>query len=302
MAVGILALLDDISTILDDVAAMTKVAAKQTAGVLGDDLALNANQVSGVRASRELPVVWQVAKGSLVNKAILVPLALVISAISPKLVTGLLMLGGLYLCFEGAEKVVEKFFGDPTAKAETQADVRLANANAEMDLATLEKQKIKGAVRTDFILSAEIIVISLGTIDPNVPLLDKALTLVLIALIMTAGVYGAVGMIVKFDDVGAYLQRQSASAAQTLGRAIIALAPMLMKLLSVVGTLAMFLVGGGILAHGISVLHHGIEHLGNLTGAFSGLTTNLLNGLTGLVAGLIVLAVVHWLEKMRQQA
>lgn len=302
MAVGILALLDDISTILDDVAAMTKVAAKQTAGVLGDDLALNANQVSGVRASRELPVVWQVAKGSLVNKAILVPLALVISAISPKLVTGLLMLGGLYLCFEGAEKVVEKFFGDATAKAETQADVRLANANAEVDLATLEKQKIKGAVRTDFILSAEIIVISLGTIDPNVPLLDKALTLVLIALIMTAGVYGAVGMIVKFDDVGAYLQRQSASAAQTLGRAIIALAPMLMKLLSVVGTLAMFLVGGGILAHGISVLHHGIEHLGNLTGAFSGLTTNLLNGLTGLVAGLIVLAVVHWLEKMRQQA
>lgn len=302
MAVGILALLDDISTILDDVAAMTKVAAKQTAGVLGDDLALNANQVSGVRANRELPVVWQVAKGSLVNKAILVPLALMISAISAKLVTGLLMLGGLYLCFEGAEKVVEKFFGSHQAKADEQAEVLQANASGNVNLAALEKQKVKGAVRTDFILSAEIIVISLGTIDPSVPLIDKALTLTLIAVIMTVGVYGAVAMIVKFDDVGAYLQRQSSSAAQTLGRGIIALAPMLMKLLSVIGTLAMFLVGGGILAHGIGVLHHGIEHLGNLTGAFSGVTTNLLNGLTGLVAGLIVLAVVHVVEKMRHRA
>ncbi|OPH33962.1 DUF808 domain-containing protein [Moraxella atlantae] len=302
MAVGILALLDDISTILDDVAAMTKVAAKQTAGVLGDDLALNANQVSGVRANRELPVVWQVAKGSLVNKAILVPLALVISAISPKLVTGLLMLGGLYLCFEGAEKVVEKFFGSHQAKVDEQAEVLQANASDHVDLAALEKQKVKGAVRTDFILSAEIIVISLGTIDPSVPLIDKALTLTLIAVIMTVGVYGVVAMIVKFDDVGAYLQRQSSSAAQKLGRGIIALAPVLMKLLSVIGTLAMFLVGGGILAHGIGVLHHGIEHLGNLIGAFSGVTTNLLNGITGLVAGLIVLAVVHVVEKMRHRA
>lgn len=298
---SLLTLLDDISVILDDVSVMTKVAAKKTAGVLGDDLALNANQVSGVRADRELPVVWSVAKGSLVNKVILVPLALIISAISQALVTGLLMIGGLYLCYEGAEKVVHKFWPHPASNDPEQAERVAANADESVDLVAHEKEKIKGAVRTDFILSAEIIVISLGTIAATVPLLDKAATLVLISLIMTVGVYGFVAMIVKIDDLGLHLQQKSSSAAQSIGKALLAFAPILMKVLSIAGTLAMFLVGGGILAHGVGVLHHGIEHLGDLSGAFSGLTTNLLNALVGLVAGLVVVAIMTVISKIRNK-
>ena len=267
---SLLTLLDDISVILDDVSVMTKVAAKKTAGVLGDDLALNANQVSGVKADRELPVVWSVAKGSLVNKVILVPLALIISAISQALVTGLLMIGGLYLCYEGAEKVVHKFWPHSGSNDPEQAERVAANADESIDLVAHEKEKIKGAVRTDFILSAEIIVISLGTIAATVPLLDKAVTLVVISLLMTVGVYGFVAMIVKIDDLGLHLQQKSSSAAQSIGKALLAFAPILMKVLSIAGTLAMFLVGGGILAHGFGALHHGIEHLGDLSGAFSG--------------------------------
>ncbi|PAL17051.1 hypothetical protein B8W92_03370 [Moraxella osloensis] len=298
---SLLTLLDDISVILDDVSVMTKVAAKKTAGVLGDDLALNANQVSGVRADRELPVVWSVAKGSLVNKVILVPLALIISAISQTLVTGLLMIGGLYLCYEGAEKVVHKFWPHPASNDPEQAERLAANADESVDLVAHEKEKIKGAVRTDFILSAEIIVISLGTIAATVPLLDKAATLVAISLLMTVGVYGFVAMIVKIDDFGLHLQQKSSSAAQSIGKALLAFAPILMKVLSIAGTLAMFLVGGGILAHGVSALYHGIEHLGDLSGAFSGLTTNLLNGLVGLVAGLVVVAIMTVISKIRNK-
>lgn len=298
---SLLTLLDDISVILDDVSVMTKVAAKKTAGVLGDDLALNANQVSGVRADRELPVVWSVAKGSLVNKVILVPLALIISAISQALVTGLLMIGGLYLCYEGAEKVVHKFWPHPTSNDPEQAERLAANADENVDLVAHEKEKIKGAVRTDFILSAEIIVITLGTIAATVPLLNKAATLVAISLLMTVGVYGFVAMIVKIDDLGLHLQQKSSSAAQSIGKALLAFAPILMKVLSIAGTLAMFLVGGGILAHGVGALHHGIEHLGDLSGVFSGLTTNLLNALVGLVAGLVVVAIMTVISKIRNK-
>ena len=302
MAVAsLLTLLDDISVILDDVALMTKVAAKKTAGVLGDDLALNANQVSGVRADRELPVVWSVAKGSFVNKAILVPLALIISAISQTLVTGLLMIGGLYLCYEGAEKVVHKFWPHSKNSEPQQAERLAANANENVDLVAHEKEKIKGAVRTDFILSAEIIVISLGTIAATAPLLDKALTLVMISIIMTVGVYGFVAMIVKLDDLGLHLQHKSSSGAQAIGRGLLGFAPILMKVLSIAGTLAMFLVGGGILAHGVGALHHGIEHLGDLTGVFSGVTTNFLNALVGLLAGLAVVAVMTVISKVRNK-
>ncbi|MFW2178006.1 MULTISPECIES: DUF808 domain-containing protein [unclassified Moraxella] len=296
---SLLTLIDDISVILDDVSVMTKVAAKKTAGVLGDDLALNANQVSGVKADRELPVVWAVAKGSFINKVILVPLALIISAISQTIVTGLLMLGGLYLCFEGAEKIVHKFWPHHEADdAELNERVH-ANADETVDLVAHEKEKIKGAIRTDFILSAEIIVISLGTLAVTATLLDKALVLSLISLIMTVGVYGLVAGIVKLDDLGYHLMEKPSASSQSMGKAILAFAPKLMKFLSIAGTLAMFLVGGGIIAHGIGAIHHGIEHLGDMTGVFDGLTTNVLNGLVGLVAGLIVVAIVTGINKAR---
>lgn len=299
---SLLTLLDDISVILDDVSVMTKVAAQKTAGVLGDDLALNANQVAGVRADRELPVVWSVAKGSFVNKLILVPLALVISAFAPSLMTGLLMIGGLYLCYEGAEKVVHKFFPHLLAHDEAGADeqrARLqANADESIDLVAFEKAKIKGAVRTDFILSAEIIVIALGTMT-DATNMEKTISLSIIAIVMTVGVYGLVAMIVKMDDLGLYLLQKPSAGAKKIGQLLLDAAPLLMKFLSIAGTVAMFLVGGGIIAHGFSKLHHGIEHLGDLTGIFDGLTTNLLNGVVGLIAGLLVVAIMTVFHKMK---
>lgn len=276
---------------------MTKVAAKKTAGVLGDDLALNANQVAGVKADREIPVVLAVAKGSAINKVILVPLALLISAISPMLVTILLMLGGLFLCFEGAEKVLHKFLHEHEAEQQHEQHL-IANAQNQ-DLVALEKDKIKGAIRTDFILSAEIIVISLGTMASSVTLLNKALVLSAISVVMTLGVYGLVAGIVKLDDLGLHLLQKGDDFSKKMGNAILAFAPKLMKFLSFAGTLAMFLVGGGIIAHGIDFVHHGIEHLGEMSGMFGGLTTNLLNGLVGLIAGLAVVAVVTLVQKMR---
>lgn len=294
---SLLTLIDDISIILDDVSVMTKVAAKKTAGVLGDDLALNANQVAGVKADREIPVVLAVAKGSAINKVILVPLALLISAISPMLVTILLMLGGLFLCFEGAEKVLHKFLHEHEAEQQHEQHL-IANAQNQ-DLVALEKDKIKGAIRTDFILSAEIIVISLGTMASSVTLLNKALVLSAISVVMTLGVYGLVAGIVKLDDLGLHLLQKGDGFSKKMGNAILAFAPKLMKFLSFAGTLAMFLVGGGIIAHGIDFVHHGIEHLGEMSGMFGGLTTNLLNGLVGLIAGLAVVAVVTLVQKMR---
>ena len=294
MASGLLLLLDDIATILDDVAVMSKMAAKKTAGVLGDDLALNAQQVSGVRSDRELSVVWSVAKGSFVNKLILVPLALLISVIAAWLINPLLMIGGLFLCYEGVEKVVHMLHHK---KAQTVEEASESLQQLEIDLDKFEKEKIKGAVRTDFILSAEIIVISLGTVATQ-PFLQQLVVLVAIALIMTVGVYGLVGGIVKLDDVGLYLTRTAAGKTSVaLGRAILAFAPKLMRFLSVAGTAAMFLVGGGILAHGIGPLHHWIAHVSH--GPLAWLWSNLLNAGFGVLAGALVLAVVTALARLR---
>ena len=298
MSSSLLALLDDVTTILDDVSVMTKVAAQKTAGVLGDDLALNAQQVAGVRADRELPVVWAVAKGSLVNKAILVPSALAISAFAPALVTPLLMVGGAFLCYEGFEKLAHRFLHSREEDAARVAELAGALVDAQVDMAVLEKDKIKGAIRTDFVLSAEIIAITLGTVATE-SLLRQSAVLASIALIMTAGVYGFVAAIVKLDDGGLALSRRADAFSQRVGRAILAGAPLLMKLLTIVGTAAMFLVGGGILSHGVAPVQHAIEAIAAGPGAVAGiggvlkvLVTMALDGLIGIVAGAIVLGVV----------
>ena len=293
---SLLALIDDIATILDDVALMTKVAAKKTAGVLGDDLALNAQQVVGVQADREIPVVLAVAKGSAINKLILVPSALLISFFLPWLITPLLMLGGLFLCFEGAEKLVHKYLHADEADDHAARVEALADAN--VDMVAFEKDKIKGAVRTDFILSAEIIVIALGS-AAGATLLNQTLVLVIISVAMTIGVYGLVAGIVKIDDLGLHLLKKTSNAAQTTGRILLSAAPKLMKFLSVAGTIAMFLVGGGILVHGVPALHHGVEDLSHLTGMFSSLTGALLNGAIGLLAGAVVVAILMLFQKLR---
>ena len=301
MALSLLALLDDISTILDDVALLTKVAAQKTVGVLGDDLALNAQQVAGVRADRELPVVWAVAKGSFLNKAILVPTALAISAFAPWAVTPLLMAGGAFLCFEGFEKLAHKYCqsraDEPAHSADHRAQVVQALADPAIDLVALEKEKIKGAVRTDFILSAEIIVITLGTVQTS-PLLTQLTVLSGIAVAMTVGVYGLVGAIVKLDDVGMKMSQRGGDntfrrVERSLGRGILSAAPYLMKALSIAGTAAMFLVGGSIFAHGIPWLQGVIEHWSQMAGpALQTVASSLLDAVVGLVLGAIVLGVV----------
>ena len=289
-------LLDDIATLLDDVSILTKVAAKKTAGVLGDDLALNAQQVTGVKADRELPVVWAVAKGSLLNKAVLVPAALAISAWLPWAIVPLMMIGGAFLCYEGVEKLAHRFLHSKDEQAQRHAERVQALADASVDVVALEKDKVRGAIRTDFILSAEIIVLSLGVIPAGTPFLQQVLVLVGIALAMTAGVYGVVAGIVKLDDVGAWLLRKGRAAA-VLGRGILAAMPWLMKGLSVAGTLAMFLVGGGILVHGIAPLHHFIAGLAQ--GGWAGVVTALGSLATGVVAGAVVLGVVLLAKKLR---
>ena len=306
MASSFFALFDDIATILDDVAVMTKVAAKKTAGVLGDDLALNAQQVSGVSAERELPVVWAVAKGSARNKLILVPAALAISALLPVLVTPLLMLGGAYLCFEGFEKIPHKLLHSKADDAAHHAEHVQAVADPAIDLVAFEREKIKGAVRTDFILSAEIIVISLGTVA-TASLMQQFTVLAGISVIMTMGVYGLVAGIVKLDDAGLYLSRQSSAAARAFGRGLLLVAPKLMKTLSIVGTAAMFMVGGSILSHGVPALHHGIEAatqavaaLPAVGGVLAALTPTLLDALVGVVAGGLVLLLVSAGKKLWQ--
>ncbi len=291
------ALFDDIATLLDDVSVMTKVATKKTAGVLGDDLALNAQQVSGVKPDRELPVVWAVAKGSFVNKAILVPAALAISAFAPWAVTPLMMMGGAYLCYEGVEKLAHKFLHKPEVVAQHHAELVKAVSDESVDIVAFEKAKIKGAIRTDFILSAEIIVISLGTVA-DAPFARQLGVLVAIALIITIGVYGLVGGIVKLDDLGLRMVREGAGkASAAIGRAILAFAPKLMKFLSIAGTAAMFLVGGGILVHGIAMLEHVIHPYAQ--GALGWLWSNLFNAVVGIIAGALVLAVVMGLKRMR---
>jgi predicted DNA repair protein MutK len=292
MATGsLLALLDDIATVLDDVALLTKVAARKTAGVLGDDLALNAQQVAGVRAERELPVVWAVARGSFVNKAILVPAALAISGLAPWLVTPLLVVGGLFLCFEGVEKLAHTLLHSRAEDDGRRAELSQALAEPGADLVAIERDKIRGAVRTDFILSAEIIVIALGTVA-TMPLPTQVAVLAGIALLMTVGVYGLVAGIVKLDDAGLWLtQRGGAQAA--LGRAILRAAPWLMKALSVAGTAAMFLVGGGIVAHGVPVLHALVQAIGQASPAAVRPVIELIgNAGVGVLAGALVLAVL----------
>ncbi|WP_180103623.1 DUF808 domain-containing protein [Acinetobacter sp. YH12134] len=301
MASSLLLLLDDIATVLDDVAVMSKMAAKKTAGVLGDDLALNAQQVSGVRSERELPVVWRVAKGSFVNKLILVPLALLISVVAPWLINPLLVVGGLFLCYEGVEKVLHSLH---KKKAKTAEEAQQELIKTETDLATFENEKIKGAVRTDFILSAEIIVISLGTVA-TAAFGVKVTVLSIIAIAMTIGVYGLVAFIVKIDDIGLYLSEQASNFKQSVGRGLLAFAPILMKILSIVGTLAMFLVGGGIINHAIPLVHHFtedsveyVQEIPNIGSIFGALTPTLINFAVGFIAGLIVVALIGLVKKV----
>jgi predicted DNA repair protein MutK len=309
---SLLALLDDIASVLDDVALLTKVATKKTAGVLGDDLALNAQQVAGIRAERELPVVWAVAKGSLVNKAILVPSALAISAVAPWLVTPLLMVGGGFLCFEGCEKLAHKLLHGKEEDEQRKLERAAAVANPEVDLVALEKEKVKGAIRTDFVLSAEIVAIALGTVATS-PFMIRVWVLAGLAVLMTAGVYGLVGAIVKLDDLGALLTRRAdateggaAALQRGLGYAIVRSAPWLMKGLSVAGTIAMFLVGGGILAHGIpgvpTLEHHASESVAALPGIgplLSALVAPLINLVIGIVGGSLILGAVTLVKKLR---
>lgn len=297
MAGSLLLLLDDIATLLDDVALMSKTAAQKTAGVLGDDLALNAQQVVGVKAERELPVVWAVAKGSLLNKCILVPVALLISVFAAWLINPLLVIGGLFLCYEGVEKVLH------TLQTKKHTDVSEI-PELPQDMVAYEKDKIKGAIRTDFILSAEIVVITLGTVAATT-LLNKVIVMSAIALTMTIGVYGLVAFIVKIDDIGLYLTQQGQAWKTRFGNILLAFAPQLMKTLSVVGTIAMFLVGGGIISHAVPFAHHLTEHathqveeiptVGQIIGS---VTPMLLNLGLGILAGAIVLVAVMVLSKI----
>jgi predicted DNA repair protein MutK len=301
MASSLLALIDDIASVLDDVALLTKVAAKKTSGVLGDDLALNAQQVSGVNPDRELPVVWAVAKGSARNKAILVPAALAISAFAPWAVTPLLMVGGLFLCFEGAEKIAHKLLHGADEAAAEHAALVGAMGDPKVDLVAFENDKIKGAVRTDFILSAEIIAITLGTVA-DAAFGTQLAVLLGIAAIMTVGVYGFVAGIVKLDDAGLFLSRRASAFQQRVGRAILVAAPFLMKGLSIAGTTAMFLVGGGILVHGIGPLHHAIEALAPRLGDWHWAVATLFDALAGMLAGGLVLGGVTLFQRWRKPA
>jgi uncharacterized protein len=301
MASSFFALFDDIATILDDVAVLSKVAAKKTAGVLGDDLALNAQQVAGVKADRELPVVWAVAKGSFVNKLILVPAALALAAWLPWAVLPLLMLGGAFLCYEGFEKLAHKFLHSKDEdSAHHKAEIE-ALANPNIDMVAFEKEKIKGAIRTDFILSAEIIVITLGTVS-NEPFAKQLAVLSIVAIAMTIGVYGLVAGIVKLDDLGLTLTQRASALAKTIGRSLLAFAPFLMRALSVLGTAAMFLVGGSIVLHGIAPLHHAVEEVvkaidGN-TAWISFVASTIADLLVGVLVGALALALVTLAKRL----
>jgi len=306
---SLLALIDDIASVLDDIAVLTKVAARKTTGVLGDDLALNAQQVAGVRAERELPVVWAVAKGSVRNKLILVPAALAISAFAPWAVSPLLMAGGLFLCFEGVEKLAHRMLHSQDEDAAARAGLSQALVDPAVDLVAFERDKIRGAVRTDLILSAEIIAITLGTVA-DAAFGTRVAVLAGIAALMTVGVYGLVAGIVKLDDAGLALSRRAGTGAtdrtlRALGAAVLRAAPWLMKTLSVAGTAAMFLVGGGILVHGLPYLHHGIDALAQRAQALPGiggmlgaLAPILADAVVGIVAGALALGAVMLVRRL----
>ena len=304
---SLLALLDDIATLLDDVSVMTKVAAKKTAGVLGDDLALNAQQVAGVKADRELPVVWAVCKGSLINKAILVPAALLIAAFAPWAITPLLMLGGAFLCYEGFEKIAHRLLHSRDEDESERLRRLEAVANPAVDMKTFERDKIKGAIRTDFILSAEVIAITLGAVA-GAPFTQQVVVLCVIALVMTLGVYGVVAGIVKLDDLGLYLSQRTSTLAQSIGRGILAAAPGLMKTLSVVGTAAMFMVGGSILVHGLPPVQTFVDQATRLgAGLPAGnvmafLAPTLLGALFGVLVGGLIVGVLTLGKRLYQPA
>ena len=293
MPSSLLALLDDIATVLDDVALLTKAATKKTAGVLGDDLELNSQQVAGVHSDRELPVVWAVAKGSAINKLILVPVALAISALAPWAVLPLLMIGGAFLCYEGFEKVAHRLLHSPSEDAAHERELVAAVVDPEIDLVQFERDKIRGAIRTDFILSAEIIVIALGTVTGE-SFGMRVAVLFAIAALMTVGVYGLVAGIVKLDDLGERLVARAGKASRAIGRALLAAAPRLMRFLTIAGTIAMFLVGGSIIAHAIPPLHHLVEDVdaaagGGFLGGLASMGVDLVTGVA--TGGLVVLAV-----------
>ncbi|MDG1390155.1 MAG: DUF808 domain-containing protein [Halioglobus sp.] len=300
---SLLLLIDDIAAVLDDVALMTKVAAKKTAGVLGDDLAVNAEKVTGVRAERELPVVWAVAKGSFVNKLILVPVALLASLFAPWLIIPALIVGGLYLCFEGFEKIAHKFFHG-AEKAADHDELVEQLADPSVDMVAFEQKKIKGAIRTDFILSAEIIVLTLGIVAES-KFITQVGVLAGIAIVMTVGVYGLVAGIVKLDDAGLYLFQKQGEGLwprfkRWFGQGLISFAPWLMKALGIIGTVAMFMVGGGILLHNIPPLGAAVEHFAhNLTPVMAALTPTIAGMLIGLVAGALVVVMVEGAKKLR---
>jgi predicted DNA repair protein MutK len=296
---SLLMLIDDIATLLDDISVMTKVAAKKTAGVLGDDLALNANQVTGLASERELPVVWAVAKGSAINKAILVPGAIAISILMPFAITPLLMAGGAFLCFEGFEKIAHKWLHPKQETDAHREELHKALLDPHIDMVALEKEKINGAVRTDFILSAEIVVISLGTVA-NETMIKQVGVLIGISLIMTVGVYGLVAGIVRLDDIGLWLLRQPGTAKQKLGRTILVAAPVLMKTLSVLGTAAMFLVGGGIVAHGVHAIEDVIHDIAHAAGPIGdAVLPTVLHGVVGILVGAVIVALVTAFQKLR---
>ena len=307
---SLLLLLDDIAAVLDDVALMTKIAAKKSAGVLGDDLAVNAEQVTGVRADREVPVVWAVAKGSFRNKCILVPAALAISFVAPWLITPALILGGLFLCYEGFEKVAHKFLHSADEEAEHRKELVKKVRDPSVDLVAYEKQKIKGAVRTDFILSLEIIVLTLGIVA-EMDFISQVLVLSIIAFSMTAGVYGLVAGIVKLDDAGLFLMQRKGRGnwpklQRWFGSGLVSFAPWLMKFLAVVGTIAMFMVGGGILVHGFHTLDSAmlaltavVAEVATIGPVLAALTPTLARVLIGLVAGAVVTVPVALVQRLR---
>ncbi len=309
---SLLTLLDDIATVLDDVAAMTSMAAKKTAGVLGDDLALNAEQVAGVNANRELPVVWAVAKGSFKNKLILVPVALALSGIAPWSIPPLLMLGGTYLCYEAFEKLAHKFLHSEAEDQAHDAEIMEVLTHPDVDMLAFEKVKIKGAIRTDFVLSGEIIIITLGAVA-GAAFLNQVIVLSAIAVIMTIGVYGFVGLIVKLDDIGLYLKHKPGSKAlnwlrQSVGNVLLSFAPRLMKSLTVIGTVAMFLVGGGILTHQIPIAHHFVENatlavasLGGVGEYLQVIFPSLLNTIAGVFTGGVVLVAVTLMQRIYEK-
>ncbi|HLV61778.1 DUF808 family protein [Galbibacter sp.] len=279
MASGIFAVLDDISVLMDDVATMTKIATKKTAGILGDDLAVNAEKATGFVANRELPILWAITKGSFLNKLIILPIAFLLSAFLPTAIVVILLLGGMYLAYEGAEKIYEFLFHPKPKGPDTQI-----KEVAEENIAEFEKKRIKSAILTDFILSIEIIIIALGAVI-HAPLLNQIIVVTIVAIIATIGVYGIVALIVRMDDYGYRLinfNDEKDSISDKIGKSLVFSLPWVIKSLSVIGTIALLLVSGGIFNHNIDYLHHLLPNVPSLLKDF----------LTGLLVGILVMLIL----------